>query len=425
MEINHVMASIKAILRRKKNSQGRYPIAIRITQNRKSSFFYIGQQIELKYWDAKNARVKKSHPNSVRINHLIAKKLAEANDKLIEAETKGEKTVSAKYIKSLVKGEKGVNDFFVVAGEYLINLELRKKFSQLSADKPRIEYFKKYLGQSQMPFNEITPTLLNRFKTSLETKGKPFKEKNSDEIKFREVSERTIQNHLVVIRTIFNLAIREGIVERKYYPFGKGKIVIRFPQTQKKGLTEKEVKKLENADLSHKPDWDHARRVWLWLFYLGGQRISDALNLKWSDIKEGRLYYQMGKNKKSLSLKIPDKALKLLEHYKRDLSGNDDFIFPEMKNVNLTDEKEIYKSITRNTKRLNGLLKQIAEYVSIKSTVTCHIARHSFATIGGSKIPIEILQKLYRHSNISTTINYQSHFIHDDEDNALEKVLNF
>jgi hypothetical protein len=36
-----------------------------------------------------------------------------------------------------------------------------------------------------------------------------------------------------------------------------------------------------------------------------------------------------------------------------------------------------------------------------------------------------MLQKLYRHTDIETTIGYQSNFIHQDVDDALETVLNF
>lgn len=34
-------------------------------------------------------------------------------------------------------------------------------------------------------------------------------------------------------------------------------------------------------------------------------------------------------------------------------------------------------------------------------------------------------QKLYRHSSITTTIQYQSHFIFEEEDKALNQVINF
>ena len=54
-----------------------------------------------------------------------------------------------------------------------------------------------------------------------------------------------------------------------------------------------------------------------------------------------------------------------------------------------------------------------------------HIARHSFGNISGDKIPIQMLQKLYRHSSITTTVNYQSNFMHKETDDALEKVVNF
>ena len=54
-----------------------------------------------------------------------------------------------------------------------------------------------------------------------------------------------------------------------------------------------------------------------------------------------------------------------------------------------------------------------------------NLARHSFGNISGDKIPIQMLQKLYRHSSVTTTILYQSNFIQKDTDEALDKVINF
>ncbi len=36
-----------------------------------------------------------------------------------------------------------------------------------------------------------------------------------------------------------------------------------------------------------------------------------------------------------------------------------------------------------------------------------------------------MLQKLYRHSSVTTTIMYQSNFMQDDVDDALDNVANF
>lgn len=90
---------------------------------------------------------------------------------------------------------------------------------------------------SDISFQEITESLLNRFRAYL--KGT------------RNISERTIVNHLVVIRSIFNQAIKDNIIDQKYYPFGKGKIRIKFPESTKISLSIEEVIKLEEIKLEN------------------------------------------------------------------------------------------------------------------------------------------------------------------------------
>ncbi|MCB0668769.1 MAG: hypothetical protein KDC80_23255, partial [Saprospiraceae bacterium] len=65
------MSSIKVVIRNRKNKQGLHPIIIRINHNRKSSIITTGQCIEEKHWDEVQQRVRKSHPNSTRLNNFI------------------------------------------------------------------------------------------------------------------------------------------------------------------------------------------------------------------------------------------------------------------------------------------------------------------------------------------------------------------
>jgi len=67
----------------------------------------------------------------------------------------------------------------------------------------------------------------------------------------------------------------------------------------------------------------------------------------------------------------------------------------------------------------------VAKQVSIDKKLSIHIARHSFGNISGDKIPIQMLQKLYRYSSILTTVAYQASFMRKDADDALDKVINF
>lgn len=49
----------------------------------------------------------------------------------------------------------------------------------------------------------------------------------------------------------------------------------------------------------------------------------------------------------------------------------------------------------------------------------------STGNIAGETIHPLMLQKLYRHTDLKTTINYQANFIHKKADEALENVLSF
>ncbi len=405
------MASIKVVLRKKKNSEGKYPIAIRITENRKSSYLQTGVYIDVKYWNDENSKVKKSHPNAVKINNLLAQKLAKVNDKYMEMEAKG-KVVSASQIKNNIKKPKEKITFYEFSYNYLKNLKDSNKLSQHSSDSARIKHFNNFMGRKDFLFSEITELELNNFKAYLKKLKRPL-------------SDRSIVNNLVVIRTLFNQAIREEIVDAKHYPFGKNKVRIKFPESVKVGLSENEILAIEKLDLEYGSTINHIRNAWLFSFYMAGIRVSDLLRLKWSDVHENRLGYAMGKNKKADSLKIPEKALRILDYYIRDKQSSEDYIFPELKKAKPDDPEDAFRKIKSATKKFDKYLSRIAALAGIEKKITNHISRHTFGNITGDKIPPQLLKKLYRHSSLTTTLNYQANFITKNEDEALDKILDF
>lgn len=403
------MGSVKIVLRGRKNKDGLSTLGIRFIKERKTSYIFLNQTIDEKHWDAKEQRVKKSHPNSTRLNNFLRQKLAEANDKLLEMET-AKPEVSVKKIRDGVVTKKSTS-FFEVAKEYLENQKNRGKYNVFVAETPRINRFREFLHGSDITFNEITVPLLIKFQAYLRAT--------------RKISERTIINHLVAIRSVYSLAIKSGVADKRQYPFGKEKIKIKYPESVKIGLSQEEVIALETIDLSELPKHHHARNLWLFSFYLAGMRVSDVLRLKWDDIKDGRLHYTMGKNDKSGSFLLPDKAQAILSQYKNDTSNNA-FVFPEMEIAeNIDNAFDLQRRIAYRVKWLDKKLKDIQEMLQLDKKLTMHIARHTFGNLSGDKIPIQMLQKLYRHSSITTTIGYQSNFIYKDTDEALNAVIGF
>ena len=73
-------------------------------------------------------------------------------------------------------------------------------------------------------------------------------------------------------------------MDKKYYPFGRGKLVIKFPESVKIGLDTHEVETLEALNLesvAHR----HVLNVWLVSYYFAGMWVSDVLRLIWADLQ--------------------------------------------------------------------------------------------------------------------------------------------
>lgn len=402
-------SSTKVVLRKKPNKTGEFPLALRISKERKTSYIYLGYYIDAKDWDNKKMLVKKSYPNHAQLNNFLQTKLADIGKIILGLQTDN-KDLSTAQLKEEIESTINKKDFFQVAHEYLNELESNNKLNQFSSDKPRVNHLKKFANSMHLPFKEINVKFLKGFISYLKTE--------------RQVSQRSVINNLIVIRTIFNRAIKSGLVDRKLYPFGHGKIVIRFPETEKIGLSTDEISKIERLEhLTN--DERHAKNIWLFSFYLAGIRAADVLQLKWSDIHNNRLHYRMNKNSKMISLVIPNKASEILKHYGKTKDGYNDFIFPHLKLINSKNEKTLWNKTKQAIRKINAHLNSIAQNTGIKKKITMHIARHSFGNIAGDKIPVQLLQQLYRHSSITTTMMYQSNFMNKKTDEALQNVVNF
>lgn len=398
------MANIKVVLRKEVKADGTSPLAIRITKDRKSSYIYLDYSIRGQDWDKTAQRVKKSHPNSARLNNFLATKVAEVISKSLEMETE-KNEVSSRAVRYKIKS-KGSATFFVQAKAHLENLRAGGKYNQVVTDEPRIRQFREFLG-GDISFSEITVPLLHKFKAYLKSE--------------RNVKERTVMNYFVLIRTIFNQAIKGKMVDPKYYPFGRNGVIIKFPDSIKIGLTVEEVKRIEALELPQGSLENHARNIWLFSYYFAGMRVSDVLRLKRSDFQNDRLFYSMGKNAKAGSLKTPEKALRIMAQYEQ---NDKDLLFPDLLVVeDLNNAYDVQRKISYAVKQINTYLEDVARAAEISKPLTMHISRHTFGNISGDKIPLQMLQKLYRHTDIKTTIGYQANFMFKDADDALNAVI--
>ena len=443
------MAIIKIVLRKNMIRKDKtIPLAIRISENYKTNYKWLGQYVLEKDWDKNAGRVKKTHPNAKKLNNYLLKKLTEANDVYYDSKDK----ITPKQVKLKLKGAGGSKSFFNVASDRIKSKYERDVFSVAKSELSILYNLEEFLNHNNSQEKNVVINGIKERRKTRVSKGRKGEHnfmdsvehfKKNKSLKFQDINEsfldrykdfcavyleqktRTITNQLIFIRTLFNKAIKNGIVDSKFYPFGGEKEKIRIGSSHKIGLIVNEVEQIELLELEPNTSIWHTQNVWLFAFYFAGIRISDAIKLKWSDFKDGRLFYVMNKNEKPLSLKVSEKAEAILEYYKQEKEANNNFIFPFLKDVNQSDTEDMFRKTRNATKLLNKYLKRIGDMCEIDKNLSNHIARHSFGNIAGNKIHPRMLQKLYRHSDLKTTLIYQANFIHEEADDALEEVINF
>ena len=180
-------------------------------------------------------------------------------------------------------------------------------------------------------------------------------------------------------------------------------------------LTPQEVDKLkESIDLS-KPE-GHRNRAIIEVLFSCGLRVSELVNLKWSQVyTDERFLRIMGKGSKERLVPISNIALKEIENYlpwRNSLKikpGEEDYVFLNRRGAHLTRVMILI------------MLKEQAEAAGIQKTISPHTLRHSFATAlleGGADL--RAIQAMLGHESIGTTEIYT----HMSMQTLREEVLN-
>jgi len=398
------MASTKVVLileKIKKNKE--VPLYLRIIKDRKPKYVSLGIAVLPSLWDEKNQCVKSKHPNSARINNFIQHKKAEATDVILDMVTES-KYVPAKSLKMAVLG-KSAGSFIKYADHYLANLEKTNRTGSTIKLKAVLSKLKAFLDKHDLQFEEITVAFLKQYEAYLldKKKNKP----------------NTIHSNLKVIRRIFNEAISEDLVPFEKSPFHKYKL--KWDNVVKPFLTEEELEIIEKYPLVEGSMKYHHRNMYVFACYAGGIRISDLIKLKWSNFNGTNILINTQKTGSVISIKLPVKAIEILNLYKMEGQKKTDYIFPLLDNdIDPKNIKFINSRISSLTAYTNTDLKDIAKAAEIKKPMNFHTSRHTWATRALRKgMRIEYVSKLMGHASIKTTQVYAK-IVNADLDKAMD-----
>jgi len=398
------MSSVKIIYDEKRiTKDGLVPIWLRIIKNRKPKYISLSVKVKPSDWDIKNNRVKKSHPNSQRINNYIASKIADAEGILLDIETSA-KFVTPKKVKDIVLG-KSSESFIRYAEEHIERLRKEGKITTMLKYKVSLDKLKTYLNQKDITFDEMTVSFLKGYHDYLRfTLGNCL---------------NTIHCNIKCFRKLINDAIQEEIMTIDKNPFLRFKL--KTENTKRNFLTEDEIKLVEELILDPGKMIYHSRNMFIFACYTGGIRISDLLQLTWNNYDGERLLIRTQKTDSVLSILVPIKAREIIEQYITVNTQPTDFIFPFLKNhIDYSAPELLYKAISSANAFVNSHMKEIAEKLEFDKRLNFHTSRHTWATRALRKgMRIEYVSKLMCHKNLKVTQHY-AQIVNEELEAAME-----
>jgi integrase len=413
-------------------SNGKHPIMVRITANRKSRYIATGYSALPENWDDENNKLietrskkfpdKKPMTNAKAINSDMEMKFNEVlRVKQQVSLTDGSQSSQLIKDKSVLKYEESQNF-----------IEYGKKYAQFMLDRKSVRTSKNFtsvlkrLGEFRngriLLFSDVDVNFLTEYQTYL------LKDRLTQEGKtIKGVKTNTANYHLKTIRSILYKAMNESepLISRDKNPFNKLKI--KNTVTQKETLSIKEIEQIRRAKLKAPQQQKQidARNYYLFSFNNAGIRISDLIQLKFKNIIEDRLHYEMGKTGHFKSIKLNDESKAIIKVYRKRNSKPDEYIFPILKNdEDYADAEYMRKQLESKSACINGDLKKLAKSAKINKRLHFHSSRHSFSNIARKKkADLYSISKALGHKSLKVTEMYLASFDEESLDETMLMVL--
>ncbi|QMU28772.1 site-specific integrase [Adhaeribacter radiodurans] len=220
-------------------------------------------------------------------------------------------------------------------------------------------------------------------------------------IKEKKHTDNTLWKDFATLKSFMNWALardlHQNLTFKKFKAPQKGADIIY--------LTEAELMRLYQADLSHKPKLERVRDVFCFGCFTG-QRYSDIANLKKSNIKGDKWHLRTVKTDESHQVPLNAFALAILNKYKDAIRP-----IPVLSNQKTNDYlKELGKLVgidepTSLTKRRGN--EKLTNTQPKYEFISTHTARRTFITLSLEKgMRPEVVMRISGHSNYATFKKY-------------------
>ena len=422
-----------------KLSDGKYPIYLRITKERKLKYFTLDLTANENQWDKKFGlyiKDKRLNPNYEHDNDFITEQVLKAKKIIEDFERKDISWTLNQFEDAFLNYSKQgkVKSYFEKSIEELkITGNIGNSICYQSTLNMLMLFDKKL---DKRVFLEIDIKYVKAFDIFLQTPRKSIYTSKKGKIIERErdsCSGNTRKYYFKALRAVMNKAIKEGEATNDTYPFGADKFEISKlgQETDKRYLPSEYLLQLKTMK-SDKAHLEHARLLFLFSYFCYGMSFIDMGNLKKTSIVryENGLYISYKRNKtssakssKSIKIKLTDDLKDLISQINAIKEPVDDYLISIVIKKDLSG-MQLYNHIKYRLSTFNTNLKKLSEELKLENfDLTSYVSRHTMAmTLQNNNIPREIISQILDHKDMKTTNTYLDSFTSNVIDEAV-KVL--
>lgn len=311
-------------------------------------------------------------------------------------------------------------DVFTFYDEFIKTLKKNKQYGTASSYNDSKNSFKAYIEQKnrkKLNFGDITPQWLQSYEDWMLSGDKPK-------------SITTVGIYARPLRTIINYAIREGIFNREFYPFGKGKYIIPLGKNIKKALKLKEIEQVYNYKTnSLAEEW--AKSIWIFSYLCNGANLKDIAHLKYKNISSNSITFIREKTKRTTKSNIKPIVVSLIPETKILIDkwgikpiDDESYVFGI---IDGTESEERQRAIiAQKRKEINTKIKAIGKELKFQLVLTLGVSRHCWSTrmlnLGASVL---MIGEGLGHQSSTATQNYLGSFEDEIRAEFQNKLLKF
>ncbi len=403
------MATVGIVLMPRKNKSGEYPIALRITYDRKRKYYTVRGESATK--DEFEKILASSRGDRAKRKRKFEDIKKNAEKTIEELSLFSFEEFEANYLGKKQQRELSIGEYFE---NKATELQSNGKLQTATTYTAAIRSLKRF--DSRISFSSINPAYLKKYEDWFVTEGKTQQKEDAPK---RGGSYTTVGIYMRNLKAIINMARKDGVAIK--YPFGTDKGLYQIPvaNNTKKALTIHDIEKLFSYTTTDQNE-NTALKYWMFSYLCNGMNPADIANLKFSNIRQRNIEFIRQKTKDTTKVKTVIKVL-LNTHIQQiiDELGNapesNNYIFP-IYQPGYT-ERERLNRLKQFIKLSNKYVRRVASKVELDTNITMYWARHSYSTIlKRSGAPIEFISEQLGHQNTATTQNYLDSF--EDEHRA-------